>query len=172
MEKRGALTLHGRHPKTGQTFRETIEPHPDFRWMSTANTIGLGDDAFLYHGTTFMNAAARDRYEAILKMDYPTPDIESEILALKVQSPTGENLSSETIERMIKIANGVRENFKSRSCNFAFTIRRTISWGNYWLRKGPAEGSKLALLNFASLNDRITLRGLIESELAIHIEED
>ena len=164
MEKGGTLELHTHHPKTGRLFRETINKHEDFRWVSTANTIGLGDDKFLYHGTTMQNAASRDRYEVILTMDYPAPGVEVDIITTKVPK-----ISKEIANRMVEVANAIRIAFKNGTCNFPFTIRRTISWAKYYIRKEPTAGTKLAILNFASVQDQLTICGIIETHMALKI---
>lgn len=164
MEKGGTITLHGRHPKTGQVFRETIPRNKDFRWISTANTIGLGDDSFLYHGTTFQNAASRDRYEAIVTYDYPPAEIETEILTTKTK------IDKNTAAKMVSIAKAVREAFGLSQCNFPFTIRRTLSWAKYWQQKGEEESTKLSILNFCSQADQIVVKNFLETYLQLHFD--
>ena len=172
MEQGGTLTLTGINPKTGGHMRETVDRHPDFRWISTANTIGLGDDSFLYHGTTLMNAAARDRYSVIMNMDYPSPETEADIVFNKVNESldNGKTIERDTVESMITVANVVRDAFKGKQCNFPFTIRRMLAWGKYMVQKGSKEGTKLSIINFCNPSDQIFLRGVIETRMGLRIE--
>ena len=99
MEKDGSITQSNIHPTTGEPFQEIVPKHPSFRWISTANTIGYGDDLFAFHGTQMMNSAARDRYEIIQYIGYKTPEQEKEILMLKT------DIEQDIADLMIKIAN-------------------------------------------------------------------
>jgi len=56
-----------------------IRPKAGFQVFATANTKGLGEsDQFVY--TNVLNAAFRDRFVGMVKHDYPTAAIESQIL--------------------------------------------------------------------------------------------
>lgn len=175
MEEGGTITLTARHPKTGRTFRETIHKHGDFRWISTANTIGLGDDSFMYHGTQFMNAAARDRYGVIIEMTYPKPETEIEIVIKKTNNTMEklgfqEKIEPSVAENMVRVATQVRNAFVNKQCNFAHTIRRNLNWARYYLLKGPEEATRLAILNFCSPSDKMITNGFVESIMGVHVE--
>ena len=175
MEKKGTLVLHGTHPKTGQVFRQLIEKHAQFRWISTANTTGLGDDKFLYHGTQMQNAASRDRYEVMMEMDYPDHDTEIEIVTKKANAALKESGDTRKVEppiigSMIRVANLVRQAFAQGTTNFPFTIRRTISWAKYFVAKGPEDGTRLAVMNFCSRADKIVVGNFVETEMNIRVE--
>jgi cobaltochelatase CobS len=152
LERDGTVTLQQAHPETGETFLEVVPRHPDFRWVSTANTIGLGDDSFQYHGTQFMNAAARDRYAIIMEMNYMAPEDEAEIMVKK----TG--VDDETALKMAKVAHGMREAKKNKETEYTFGLRRLLSWAKYHKFFSATDqwhkAIRLSLLNFAAPKDR------------------
>src|SRR6516162_3390303 len=57
LEAQGRLTLLDQN--------RVIRPHPAFRLMSTANTVGLGDTSGLYHGTQQINQGQMDRWNIV-----------------------------------------------------------------------------------------------------------
>ena len=160
MEEEGSVTLTSLHPKTGQPFREIITKHPSFRWISTANTIGYGDDLFVYHGTQYMNAASRDRYEIILQFDYRTPEEELEIVTTKTK------IDPIVASKMIEIANICRSDV-NEDMVFQFSLRRLLAWARYWNQTPPEVASTLAVLNYCNQADRHTVKSLIRTHLNI-----
>jgi len=145
MDEGGVLTLQTIHPETHEPFTEVIHKHPNFRIISTANTVGLGDDAHIFHGTQQQNAASRDRYSVIVKMDYHKPYLEAKILKGK----TG--IDEETAEKMSSVAWGIRDLARDENSDitFQFSVRRLLSWAKWHQRKQyPQEAIQLAILNF------------------------
>lgn len=147
LDNNGTVTLQSYHPKTGEPFLEVIHRHKNFRWISTANTTGLGDDQFKFHGVQLQNAAARDRYSVIVKLDYRNEEEEADILVNR----TG--IDREIALKMSRVAWGVRNLVRSGKgdVSFEFTTRRLLAWANYYQRKeNKREALDLAILNFAS----------------------
>src|SRR6202012_1465845 len=62
LEVEGRLTLLDQN--------RVIEPHPWFRIFSTANTVGLGDAAGIYHGTQPLNQGQLDRWHIVSALNY------------------------------------------------------------------------------------------------------
>lgn len=160
MEAEGSLTLTSIHPETGKPFREVIKKHPSFRWISTANTTGYGDDLFAYHGTQYMNAASRDRYEIIIEFNYKPPSEELEILTTKTK------IDKSTAIKMIEVANLCRNN-NSEDMIFQFSLRRLLAWAKYWMKTPPKVASTLAVLNFCNQVDKHTVQSLIRTHFNI-----
>ncbi|WP_235818988.1 AAA family ATPase [Vreelandella massiliensis] len=98
--------LEGRPLVIAQNAGEVIHPHPAFRIVATANSMGNGDETGQYAGITMQNMAAMDRYR-FMTVDYPHEDVEAAILA-KVAPELGEAIH----KAMIGVANEVREVFK------------------------------------------------------------
>jgi len=168
LEKDGIITLQGYHPESGEPFLEVVPRHENFRWVSTANTTGLGDDSFMYHGTQFMNAAARDRYAIIIPMDYLSIEEEKEILVNKTRvDPT-------TAENMSKTAHAVREIFHQTKVQYQFSMRRLLAWAdfhNFYKDRKPSEAVKLAILSFARDDDYGQLMELIRLNMGHEFTE-
>ena len=163
MEDKGSVTLSVVHPETKEPFQEVVTKHINFRWCSTANTIGLGDDLFQYHGVQYFNAAARDRYSLIMQFGHKAPPEEEEILVAKTK------IDRPTAQKMIEIANECRNN-ENKDVLFQFTLRRLLSWANYWQKIGPKESSKLSVLNFCSETDNYFIKSLIRTHLDLEID--
>lgn len=62
-------------PDTG----DVVQPHEGFRFIATANTVGLGNETGLYQGTLRMNAAFMDRF-TVLEADYIPQNVEESIV--------------------------------------------------------------------------------------------
>lgn len=166
LESNGTITLQNYHPQSGEPFLEVLDRHPNFRWISTANTTGLGDDSFLYHGTQFMNAAARDRYNVIIPMAYLSVEEETEIVVKKTPlRPDGTLGIDENIARkMAQTAQGIRQLFDQQKVQYTFSMRRLLAWAKYhafYSSRNPAEAVKLSILSFARDDDAAKLIEII-----------
>lgn len=164
MEAGGTLTLSAIHPETKKPYQEIIHKHPLFRWISTANTTGHGDDSFSYHGTNYFNAASRDRYEMILTIKYKTKEQELEIL--KAKTGIDQNLAIQ----MISVANECRGQTSTQEMLFQFSLRRLLAWGKFCQKLGIEESAKLTVLNFANDVDRHTIASLMKSHIGLNID--
>ncbi len=92
----------------GVTIVETgefIVPHPDFRLIVTANSMGAGDDSGLNQGVVRMDLAFMDRFYK-MRIRYADEDTEMAILAKDVPE-----LPAEASLRLVKTANLVRNQF-------------------------------------------------------------
>ena len=87
-----------------------IHPHPSFRLLATANTVGLGDASGLYHGTQQLNQGQLDRWNIIAILNYLPHEAEHKIVISKVRSydtPEGRD----KIHAMIALAELTRSAF-------------------------------------------------------------
>jgi nitric oxide reductase NorQ protein len=164
MEKGGSINLVGVHPKTKKIYREVVKKHERFRWVSTANTVGYGDDAFAFHGTQFFNAASRDRYDIIIKMNYRLKDEEIAILNKK----TG--IDEDIAEKMVGIANECRKSTKDGMI-YQFSLRRLLSWAKYHQIMPPEIAAEITVLNFANDSDSHTLKSLMRTNMNLDVDE-
>jgi cobaltochelatase CobS len=114
MEDQGRLVLL-------QNGGEIIEPHPDFRLVTTANSLGNGDDSGLYAGTKVLNAAFLDRFAAVFRMSYMPPALEVAVIQSRVPAcPVG--LS----RKLVAVASDVREARENDQVVCTFSTRRLI----------------------------------------------
>lgn len=59
---------------------EWVEPAPGFQIFATSNTKGRGSDDGRFIGTNIMNGAMLDRFAGMIEQDYPTKEVENDIL--------------------------------------------------------------------------------------------
>lgn len=98
--------LEGRPLVIAPNAGEVVHPHPAFRVVATANSMGNGDDTGQYAGIVIQNMAAMDRYR-FMSVDYPDASVETAILA-KVAPELGSTIH----EAMVDVANQVRAVYK------------------------------------------------------------
>lgn len=124
---------------------EVIHPHPNFRFIATGNTTGMGDDTGSYSGTVQQNLAYLDRFW-IIQVSYPEEAVEKKIL----EAYFGETLNPQIRTNMVRLANEVRKQFigtgrEGASLSITFSTRTLIRWGQMILAysRSPIPGSKL-----------------------------
>lgn len=119
LEEEGKFTLLDRN--------EVITPHPAFRLFATANTLGIGDESGMYHGTQPINQGQMDRWNIIAGLDYLSPPREYAMLAAK--SPEYDSAKGrKTLRAMVALANLTREGFRQGDLSTLMSPRTLISW--------------------------------------------
>lgn len=97
LDERSYLTI----PETG----EMIQPHPDFRFAATGNSIGFGDESGGYAGEKRGSNAFLDRF---WKITLPEMTEEQEIVVAKRYAP---NISDDILKGMVRLARDTRKMF-------------------------------------------------------------
>ena len=98
---------------------EVVIPHENFRFFAAMNpTEG-------YAGTKEVNKALLDRC-LIIKMDYPAPKIEEQILIER----TG--IEKDVAERMVRSAGEIRNMYNDDKIEFVFSTRSLIYWAKMY----------------------------------------
>ena len=124
-----------------------LEPHPYFRLFATSNTLGMGDDLGIYHGTNLINQGQMDRWNIVYSLGYLDEKSELEILLAKapfLQQKINENIA----KSMILMANLTRQSFKNGDLSNLMTLRTLINWAeNYRIFGGIKESFKLTFFN-------------------------
>lgn len=115
LEQEGKLTLLENN--------QVITPHPFFRLFATANTLGLGDNTGLYHGTQTLNQGQLDRWHIVSTLNGLPPEREMDIIAAKVP-----DLDRDTIKNMVLFANLTRTGFKAQDVSQLMSPRTVLSW--------------------------------------------
>lgn len=98
-----------------------VHPHPLFRIAITGNTIGLGSANQMYNNAFEQSAATRDRISSFVPMPYMTPEIEKDVVMARV--PDADEMF---IEKLIQLANRVREGFKAGEIHQIFSTRAVL----------------------------------------------
>jgi len=144
---------------------EVVVPHPRFRLIATANTLGRGDNSGLYAGTNILNEAFLDRFGVVVQASYATPEVEAEILKARCKLP------ADLAKRMVSVATKVREGMAAEQCYCTFSTRRLIAWatkarrmleGGMEKEKAVGKAASLAVLNKLDENDRKVVAAIIQ----------
>ena len=154
MEEKGTLVLT---EKGG----EVIQPHPRFRIVATANTLGLGDETGLYAGTRVLNAAHLDRWGVVFNMGYLPQERETSLLTKKVAGLAKKNAAA-----FVKLANAVRRAADEEQVFCTFSTRRLLALA----RKSVSLGSvafalEITVLNKLAKNDRQVVYEIAQRQL-------
>ena len=128
--------------------------------FSTANTLGLGDDASLYAGTQVRNSSHLDRWQAVYQVDYLPESEELKLVAAKAPL-----LKQTLASAVVKLAAAVRKAIAEEQIFCTFSTRRVLAFA----RKIPALGLSRALeatvLNKLAKPDRAVVQELAQRHL-------
>jgi MoxR-like ATPase len=137
-------------------FEGEIPLHTDFRVIGTQNTEGRGDDRGLYHGRAYQDEAFLDRWNAVIRVDYPT--LEQEVLILRKRTA----ISGADAEMIVKAAQAMRNSLQADEIMFTCTMRRTLAVAMNIASGFDAKTSwELAAINRATTEDRSKLKELL-----------
>ena len=115
LEPRGHLLL----TDTG----EDIAPHPAFRLVATANTLGFGSESGLYaSGTHVLNFSWLDRWDVVVHMDFLPAKQELELLRARHAS-----LNKDLLKRIIKAAGDLRKAHAEEQLTTVVSTRRLLA---------------------------------------------
>lgn len=118
-----------------------IVPHPDFRFVATGNSNGMGDETGIHRAVQRQDAATFERFSIVMQLNYLDKDDEVAMLKEKAQ------VSAAHAEKLWKFADKVRSQFPHE---FPLTIgpRVLIKIGRLGRLKGNfAHGVQLAYAN-------------------------
>ena len=159
MEDQGKLVLL-------QNGGEVIEPHPRFRLVTTANTLGHGDEAGLYAGTRVLNAAFLDRFAAVFEMSYMPPASEAQILRSRVPG-----VPKSVAGKLVKVASDVRQARDNDQVYCTFSTRRLIETARKLDQLGElGPALDLAVLNRLAESDRRVIEEICQRHLGHLLE--
>lgn len=115
LEPRGHLLL----TDTG----EDIAPHPAFRLVATANTLGFGSESGLYaSGTHVLNFSWLDRWDVVVQMDFLPAKQEVELLRARHAS-----LNKDLLKRIVKAAGDLRKAHAEEQLTTVISTRRLLA---------------------------------------------
>lgn len=125
-DKQVTVTQHG---------GEVVKPHENFRFFATMNPT---DE---YAGTKELNKAFQSRFNVVLKMHYPSPTIESKIVAGK----SGASMDDAT--KMADVAAALRKAKENDKIFYTCSTRDLIHWGGLIKHLNPQDAFIVSILN-------------------------
>lgn len=105
-----------------------LRPHPAFRLLATANTVGLGDTTGLYHGTQQINQGQLDRWNLVTTLNYLPHDEETAIVLSKCPTYSKDAEGQQTISSMVRVADLSRAGFMAGDISTVMSPRTVITW--------------------------------------------
>ena len=134
-----------------------IPRHDAFCIVGTQNTEGRGDDRGLHHGRSYQDEAFLDRWDNVIRVDYPSREVETLILRNK----TG--LLEDAIERIIDSAELLRRALKEDTIMFCCSMRRTLAVAENIVRGfSPKKSWFYAVVNRATKEDAENIVVILE----------
>jgi cobaltochelatase CobS len=138
---------------------EVIQKSSRFAVISTANTIGTGEDSFMYNGTKPLNQAFMNRFSLTIRLGYIAADKEIKVLVNK----TG--IDKNVASVLVQCANDVRDaadptrisgSLGSQTIASVISTRDLISWATAikGMSLNPMEAAKYSFLNRINDADR------------------
>jgi cobaltochelatase CobS len=146
------LEVEGRLTLLDQS--QVIQPHPAFRLFATANTVGLGDDTGMYHGTQPLNQGQMDRWNIVVTLNYLAHDREVDVvLARCPEYRTAEGRAQ--VSAMVALASLTRRGFADGDLSTVMSPRTVVTWAqNATLFKDLALAFRLTFLNRCDEDER------------------
>ncbi len=105
-----------------------LRPHPAFRLLATANTVGLGDTTGLYHGTQQINQGQLDRWNLVTTLNYLPHEEEVAIVLAKCPSYNKDDEGRKAISAMVRVADLSRAGFMAGDISTVMSPRTVITW--------------------------------------------
>ena len=145
---------------------ELITPHPNFRFIATANTNGASDENGLYQGTLRQNLAFMDRFW-LCEITYPEKKTEEHLLEKAYPE-----LPQKIRNKMIELASEVRKLFIGSSeamdrIEVTFSTRTLLRWADLTLRFQPLANQGIQPVNYA-LDRALAYRASTASRAVLH----
>jgi len=153
LEEGGTLTL-------ADNGGEVVQPHPRFRLVATANTLGLGDDTSLYAGTQVQNASHLDRWQVVYQVDYLPESEELKLVAAKAPM-----LEHSLAGAVVKLAGDVRKAIAEEQIYATFSTRRVLAFARKIPTLGLARALEATVLNKLAKPDRAVVQELAQRHL-------
>jgi cobaltochelatase CobS len=143
-----------------------VTPHPMFRIFATANTVGQGDEHGLYQGARPQSMAMLDRFTSWVHVDYLTEKQTDSLVATVVP-----DLAPNLRERLVKYVQEHIEAFKGSKVLQPISPRGYLDMAEAMVtfmdflgdeKKASKEAMEMAVLDKASQQDRVVLKGIID----------
>jgi cobaltochelatase CobS len=150
--------------------QEIIPKNKRFSVIATANTIGTGEDTFMYAGTKPLNQAFMNRFSLTIKMGYLDSARETKVLVNK----TG--IDQAIAMKLVAVANDVRDAADPKRMRGApgaarlvsvVSTRDCIEWADAIVGMGlkPKDAAEYAFLSRISETDQDIIRTFISNRI-------
>jgi cobaltochelatase CobS len=149
---------------------EIIKPHPLFRIVSTANTLGRGDETGFYTGTHILNESQLDRWKVVFKMGYMHYMKEAKLLSSKFP-----NIDFNYAQSLVSLATYVRNAAEKEEVYCTFSTRRLLALAekiNKHGKKNFRTAFELTVLNKLSEDDRESVEEIAQRVIPTYEEEE
>ncbi len=161
MEDGGSLVLL-------QNGAEVIEPHPRFRLICTANTLGHGDDSGLYTGTRVLNAAFLDRFSSVLRMGHLENEDEVQVITDRVPECSGGFAT-----QLVHAAEAIRQARDNDQVFCTLSTRRLLDVARKRYQLGSlVEALKVGLLSRLAPDDQSVVKEILQRHLGDLLEQE
>ena len=135
-----------------------LRPHPAFRLLATANTVGLGDTTGLYHGTQQINQGQLDRWNLVTTLNYLPHDKETAIILSKCPDYNKDAEGQQKISSMVRVADLSRAGFMAGDISTVMSPRTVITWAENNLILGDiGTAFRMTFLNKCDELERTTV---------------
>ena len=135
-----------------------LRPHPAFRLLATANTVGLGDTTGLYHGTQQINQGQLDRWNLVTTLNYLPHNEETSIVLSKCPDYNRDAKGQQTISSMVRVADLSRAGFMAGDISTVMSPRTVITWAeNNLIFKDIGTSFRMTFLNKCDELERTTV---------------
>jgi cobaltochelatase CobS len=150
LERDGKMTLLDQN--------RVLRPHPAFRLLATANTVGLGDTTGLYHGTQQINQGQLDRWNLVTTLNYLPHEQETAIVLAKSPFFNKDDAGRKEIASMVRVADLSRAGFMAGDISTVMSPRTVITWAeNTELFGDRATAFRMTFLNKCDELERTTV---------------
>jgi len=150
LERDGKMTLLDQN--------RVLRPHPAFRLLATANTVGLGDTTGLYHGTQQINQGQLDRWNLVTTLNYLPHDQETAIVLAKSPFFNKDDAGRQEVASMVRVADLSRAGFMAGDISTVMSPRTVITWAeNTQLFGDRATAFRMTFLNKCDELERTTV---------------
>jgi cobaltochelatase CobS len=131
-----------------------VRPHPSFRLFASMNP----HENRRYGGTKPLNEALLDRFPVTIQMDYLPFDVE-----LEVTIRQSGNDDRQLVERMVRVAQDVREAMKNEKVFSTFSTRRLIDWARMAAQFDPMEAASSTILSKVNPFDAKVIEDILDN---------
>lgn len=131
-----------------------VRPDPNFRLFASMNP----HENRRYGGTKPLNEALLDRFPVTIQMEYLPFDVEVEV----TMRQSG-NEDRDLVERMVRVANDVREAMKNEKVFSTFSTRRLIDWARMAVQFEPMEAAASTVLSKVNPFDAKVIEDILDN---------